>query len=434
MSDPVSHSSSGSSEGPAAGPSSTGSSNGSSGGSTSGAGQSRSAARADARGGLFDRLRHLIGGWRSTGSLRDDLAEALSTSMDTGSDLTATERSMLKSILDLRELRIGDVMVPRADIIAVQKDITLGELLAVFADAGHSRLVVYDDTLDDPVGMVHIRDLVTYLTQRAMMPRRGEARSDARNEAKSETKSDNGRANGEGAKERPHMRGWDLAHPLPAFNLKAIDLSATLSAAKLIRRLLFVPPSMPSIELLASMQASRIHLALVVDEYGGTDGIVSMEDLVEEIVGDIEDEHDDDETPLIARQADGSFIADARASLEDVAEMIDPAFAAGEEAEEVDTLGGLLVTIAGRVPVRGEIVPGPGQFEIEVLDADPRRVKRLRISRAGEGDTPVRRASAQSEETVREDPARSGAASLPPPAEQASGRRPSPSGTPNEAA
>jgi CBS domain containing-hemolysin-like protein len=348
-------------------------------------------------GGLLDRLRGLIGGWRSSGSLRTDLAEVLaSTSVDATADLSVTERAMLKNILDLRELRVGDVMVPRADIIAVQKDVVLGELLAVFADAGHSRLVVYDDTLDDPVGMVHIRDLVAYLTQRAMTPRRREATQEP------------------GTDEPAHAEAKGL---LPAFNLKAIDLGASLGSTKLIRRLLFVPPSMPSIELLASMQASRIHLALVIDEYGGTDGIVSMEDLVEEIVGDIEDEHDDEEMPLIAKQADGSYIADARAGLEEVAEEVDPAFAMGEEAEEVDTLGGLLVTLAGRVPVRGEIVAGPGSFEIEVLDADPRRVKRLRIVPAREGVRhPVRRP-----EHGGTPPARG---SLPPPAEQQSAPRP----------
>ncbi|MBS9477323.1 CBS domain-containing protein [Ancylobacter radicis] len=417
MSDPVSTaaSSPSGSEGAANGPSS---------GPSSGPSQSRSAASAgagdhrpaDPRGGLFDRLRQLIGGRRFSGSLRTDLAEALSANIDTAADLTATERSMLKSVLGLRELRIGDLMVPRADIVAVQKDITLGELLTVFANAGHSRLVVYDDTLDDPVGMVHIRDLVAYLTQRAMTPRK-----------------DGGKALGGAARRSDGIREdgtrAETAKHVPAFNLKAIDLAASLSAAKLIRRLLFVPPSMPSIELLASMQASRIHLALVIDEYGGTDGIVSMEDLVEVIVGDIEDEHDDDDGPLILRQADGSFIADARAGLEEVAELVDPAFALGEEAEEVDTLGGLLVTLAGRVPVRGEIVPGPGNFEIEVLDADPRRVKRLRLSPSGTG---TNKAAHALRVAGREE--RSSSTSLPPPAEQGGGPRPGSQQDPDAAA
>ena len=155
-----------------------------------------------------------------------------------------------------------------------------------------------------------------------------------------------------------------------------------LSAAKLVRTILFVPPSMPAIDLLAKMQTTRIHLALVVDEYGGTDGIVSIEDIVEEIVGDIEDEHDDDAAPSMVRQPDGSFIADARAKLEEVVAVVGTGFDVGEALKDVDTLGGYLVTQAGRVPVRGELVQGPDRFEIEVLDADPRRVKKVKIHRS----------------------------------------------------
>ena len=153
-----------------------------------------------------------------------------------------------------------------------------------------------------------------------------------------------------------------------------------LADANIIRKLLYVPPSMRAIDLLAQMQASRIHLALVVDEYGGTDGLVSIEDIVEQIVGEIDDEHDSDEPPSIVRQADNSFIADARASLDDVRTVIGEEFVTGEAGEEVETLGGYLVTHVGRLPVRGEVISGPGNFEIEVLDADPRRVKRLRIA------------------------------------------------------
>ncbi len=171
--------------------------------------------------------------------------------------------------------------------------------------------------------------------------------------------------------------------PLPAgLDLKAIDLSTTLSAAQIVRSILYVPPSMPAMDLLAKMQATRVHLALVVDEYGGTDGIVSIEDIVELIVGDIEDEHDYEEAPGVVHQPDGSFIADARATLEEVIAIVGASFDVGEIGKEVDTLGGYLVTRVGRVPVRGELVPGPGLFEIEVLDADPRRVKRVRINRS----------------------------------------------------
>jgi CBS domain containing-hemolysin-like protein len=256
---------------------------------------------------------------------------------------------MLRNILGLRERRIVDVMLPRADIIAIQEDISLGDLMKVFERAGHSRLVVYKETLDDALGMVHIRDLVAFMTERAAAS----------------------------AQKKPNRR-----KPPPAgLDFKAVDLAMPLSATKIIRQILFVPPSMPAIDLLAKMQATRIHLALVVDEYGGVDGVVSIEDIVEQIVGEIEDEHDEDELPGIVGQADGSFLADARANLDDVTRIVGAEFDVGDAAEEVDTLGGYLFSRIGRVPVRGELVPGPGPFELEVLDADPRRVKKLKIYR-----------------------------------------------------
>jgi CBS domain containing-hemolysin-like protein len=155
-----------------------------------------------------------------------------------------------------------------------------------------------------------------------------------------------------------------------------------LTAAKIVREILYAPPSMPALGLLAKMQATRIHLALVIDEYGGSDGLVSMEDLVELIVGDIADEHDEAETPAVTRQSDGSFLATGRASLDDVRAVVGAEFDVGEAAQDVDTLGGYLVMRAGHVPVRGELVPGPASFEAEVLDADPRRVKRVKIYRS----------------------------------------------------
>jgi CBS domain containing-hemolysin-like protein len=279
-------------------------------------------------------LRALFG-WKS-GSIRSDLKIVLAA--DAGeAGFSPKESAMLSSILGLRERRVADVMVPRADIISVQKDIELGELLKVFASQAHSRLVVYDETLDDALGMVHIRDLIALMTTRA-----GEA-----NEA--------------------------------SLDLKAVDLTMPLAAAKLVREILFAPPSMPVLDLLAKMQTTRIHLALVVDEYGGTDGVVSMEDIVEQIVGEIGDEHDEDLAPGVVRQPDGSYLADARTGLEDVTAIVGPEFDVGEIAQEVDTLAGYIATRIGRVPVRGELVPGPGRFEIEVLDADPRRVKKLKI-------------------------------------------------------
>jgi len=299
---------------------------------------------------LVRTFRNLFG-WKP-GSIRSDLKDVLDDMSPGESGFSPEESRMLKNILGLRERRVGDVMVPRADVIAVQQDIQIGDLVKVFEGAAHSRLVVYDDTLDDPVGMVHIRDLIAYMTAHAAV--------DPEKNAKRKK-------------------------PLPAgLDLKAIDLAMPLSAAKIVREILFVPPSARVIDLLARMQAKQIHLALVVDEYGGTDGIVSIEDIVEQIVGDIADEHDEDEAVDVVRQPDGSYIADARAKLEDVVAIVGHDFDLGDAAEEVDTLGGYLVTRAGRLPLRGQIIPGPDLFEFEVLDADPRRVKRIRIIRLTE--------------------------------------------------
>jgi CBS domain containing-hemolysin-like protein len=186
------------------------------------------------------------------------------------------------------------------------------------------------------------------------------------------------------AEARANVKRRRKKPPAAGLDLEVVDLSLPLSSAKLIRELLFVPPSMPVMDLLARMQTSRIHLALVVDEYGGADGVVSIEDIVEEIVGEIEDEHDEDVAPTVVRQSDGSFLADARAHLEDVTATVGAGFDVGEIANEVDTLAGYIATRIGRVPVRGELVPGPGPFEIEVLDADPRRVKKLKIYRSAD--------------------------------------------------
>jgi CBS domain containing-hemolysin-like protein len=301
-------------------------------------------ARATAESWLTRAIRTLFG-WKP-GSVRDDLQVVLDASTPDEVGFSAVERTMLRNILGLHERRIADVMIHRADIIAVKRDILIGELMSLFESAAHSRLVVYNETLDDPEGIVHIRDLLAFMTARA--------RTDA----------------GKTKRKKPLPAGLDL---------RAVDLALPLADANIIRKLLYVPPSMRAIDLLAQMQASRIHLALVVDEYGGTDGLVSIEDIVEQIVGEIDDEHDSDEPPAIVRQADNSYIADARASLDDVRSVIGEDFVTGEAGEEVETLGGYLVTHVGRLPVRGEVISGPGNFEIEVLDADPRRVKRLRI-------------------------------------------------------
>jgi CBS domain containing-hemolysin-like protein len=306
------------------------------------------------------RMMRALFGWKP-GSLRANLQGVLDASAPDETSFSAFERTMLRNILGLRERRIADVMVPRPDIVAIRRDISLAELIGVFESAGHSRLVVYNDTLDDPEGIVHIRDLVSYLARHAKVDPEVNAK-----------------------RKKPFPAGLDL---------RAVKLETRLADAGVIRKLLYVPPSMPAHDLLAKMQATRIHLALVVDEYGGTDGLVSIEDIVEQIVGEIDDEHDSDEPPAIVRQGDNSFIADARASLEDVRSVIGEEFVMGEASEDVDTLGGYLVAQVGRLPVRGEIISGPGNFEIEVLDADPRRVKRLRIGLRRERSAASRRES-----------------------------------------
>jgi len=298
--------------------------------------------------GFFKRLARAIFGWKG-GTTRADIEVVLEAAVPGETGVSPEERTMLKNILAMRGRRIDDVMVPRADIISVQQDLPIGELLKVFKGAAHSRLVVYNDTLDDPLGMVHIRDLIAFMM-----------------------------ASAEVSPDKPAKR----KKPFPAgLDLKAINLAQPLSETGITRELLYVPPSMPALDLLAKMQATRIHLALVVDEYGGTDGLVSMEDIVEQIVGDIADEHDEDVLSSVVRQPDGAFIADARATLEDVIAGVGPEFDVGEAAKEVDTLAGYLMAQSGRLPLRGELVPGPPGFEIEVLDADPRRIKRVRIHR-----------------------------------------------------
>ncbi|MBW8619445.1 MAG: hemolysin family protein [Hyphomicrobiales bacterium] len=298
-----------------------------------------------AKPGIVARFLDAIG-LRSAPSIREDIEDALAES-DVAAELSPRERDMLKNVLGLRAKRVQDVMVPRADIVAVPIDISLGDLLRVFRTASHSRLPVYDDTLDDPRGMIHLRDFVDFISERA--------EQDA------------------GARRRK-LSGEKL-------DLARLDLSMPLSAAKILRPVLFAPPSMQALDLLAKMQSTRTHMALVIDEYGGTDGLVSIEDLVEIVVGEIEDEHDLEETATIVTGSDGSIIVDGRADLADVSKALGVDFTRDDEVEEIETIAGYVGFLAGRVPIRGEIITGFENFEFEVLDADPRRVKRLRIMR-----------------------------------------------------
>jgi CBS domain containing-hemolysin-like protein len=259
-------------------------------------------------------------------SIRESLEEALEQSERQNPELARRERVMLANLLKFGELRVDDVKVPRADIVAVEESITICELIAKFREAQHSRLPIYRETLDDPVGLVHIKDVLGL----------GELGPDG------------------------IMRWPDVP------------------VAQVKRDILVAPPSMPVSDLLVRMQTTQIHLAVVIDEYGGTDGLVSIEDLVEEIVGDIGDEHDVDESPHLTKLEDGSYETDARLDLEDFTEQTGITLEPPDPEEDVDTLGGLVVSLIGRVPQRGEIVSHSG-FEFEVLEADPRRIKRLRL-------------------------------------------------------
>ncbi|MCX5567680.1 MULTISPECIES: hemolysin family protein [Kaistia] len=282
----------------------------------------------------LDRIRQAVG-LKVAGSLRDDIEDALDAG-EADNTFTAEERRMLRNILHLREVRVDDVMIPRADILALDVDQTVGEAVAAFRDSGHSRMPVYRESLDDPIGMVHIKDLMDYMMSAASI---------------------------EG--------GLDLSR---------INLGIPLGETSVIREVLFVPPSMPAATLLSTMQAKRVQMAVVIDEYGGTDGLVSLEDVVEIVFGDIEDEHDV-EAPMIVRDADGSYLADARADLDDVEAVLGTRLDLGSEHDDVDTLGGMVFTLLGRIPAIGEQIDVPGGLQFEILETDPRRVKRLRIRR-----------------------------------------------------
>jgi CBS domain containing-hemolysin-like protein len=292
---------------------------------------------------FFERLAGLFR-HRNGSSLREEIEDALAETASDAESFSPNERAMLNNILRLREVRVEDVMIPRADIEAVEIGTTLGELLSVFEQSAHSRMPVYAETLDDPRGMIHIRDVLAHITRLARTKK---------------------------------GRGARKATP-SALDLSNVDLTKTIGELSLMRTVLFVPPSMLASDLMGRMQASRTQMALVIDEYGGTDGLVSLEDIVEMVVGDIEDEHDDEE-PTVTQAGDGIFIVDGKAEIEEVAKLIGDNFKAGEHGEYVDTIGGMVFNTLGRVPARGEVVQAIPGFEFHVLDADPRRVKRVRI-------------------------------------------------------
>ncbi|MCV2863584.1 hemolysin family protein [Albidovulum sediminicola] len=231
--------------------------------------------------------------------------------------------AVLPGIANLRRLRVDDVAIPKAEVVAVPVTISLTDLVARFRESGFSRLPVFKGTLDSPLGIVHLKDLALQ-----------QAFSDAK----------------------------------PRFSLR-----------KLLRPLLYAPPSMPIGVLLQKMQSERIHMALVIDEYGGVDGLVTIEDLIETVIGEIEDEHDTSESGLWTLEKPGQYLVQARAPLEEFEAEIGIKLADAEEDEEIETLGGLVFMLTGRVPARGEVVPHDSGAEFEVVDADPRRIKRLRV-------------------------------------------------------
>lgn len=265
-------------------------------------------------------------------------AEDIASAIENGDEqaiigVSQSRREMIERVVAFDQKKVVDVMAPRADIFAVDMETPLQELIRMFSEAGHSRMPIYRGDLDDPLGMVHIKDVIGLIA--------------------------------------------DDAQPLPPDG----------PILKTLRRdLLYVPPSMRVTDLLLRMQAARIHMALVIDEYGGTDGLVTIEDLVEEIVGEINDEHDDEESLEINVLASGGWEVDARVELSAFSEGAGVDL--GADDEEIDTIGGLTVSLAGRVPQRGEVLVSPSGFDVEVIEGDARKVRKLRI-RPSSAQTPA---------------------------------------------
>jgi magnesium and cobalt transporter len=283
---------------------------------------------------FFSRILHVLGRRGTEQTLRQSIAELVEEAgkapQNPGEDLPELdrqERALIANILHLRGTMANDVMIPRADIVALRADLTLDETLQRLREEQHSRLPIYRDQLDDILGMVHIKDVFAYIG-------------------------------------RPEE----------------------FSLEKMLRRPLMVAPQAPVLELLVQMRQARVHLALVIDEYGGVDGLITIEDLVETIVGDIADEHDD-EVPLVTERPDGTLDIAARLSIEDFEEKMGPVLTPEERASSIDTVGGLIFTLAGRVPAQNEIITHPSSgAEFQVLDADPRHILKVRVRRPAPKD------------------------------------------------
>jgi CBS domain containing-hemolysin-like protein len=295
-------------------------------------------ARANSKAGWLTRF---FAGRRASGSsIRENLSDALIQHGSDGGEFTPEEKLMLHNILRLQDVRVEDLMIPRADIEAVDLSTTLGELLKLFENSGHSRMPVFDETLDDPRGIIHIRDVMGYITRTSTVGRK-------------------------------------RVKTASTLDLTKVDLDRELSKLNLVRKVIFTPPSMLAADLMARMQASRMQMALVIDEYGGTEGLISLEDIVELIVGDIEDEHDDDEI-LITQNPDGTLLVDARADIGDLRQALEGVLDVEDHDEYAESIGGVIFSLLGRVPVKGEVIEAFG-YEFRICDADPRRIKTLEV-------------------------------------------------------
>ncbi len=301
-------------------------------------------------------------------TLRDTLEYALREEAKTAAAFSTEERGMLLRMLRFGALRVVDIMVPRADIIAADEDEPISTVLRTFMDAGVSRIPLYHGTLDDPRGMLHIKDVFAWLM------------AEAQGKTAAATRGDPAAPKVSPAQRVTELR--KLGEPAEPIDLSRFDLTRAVMVTRLRRPVLYVPPSMPAMNLLLRMQSTRIHMALIVDEYGGTDGLVTIEDLVEQIVGEIEDEHDEAETQHIFTDPKIGLVALARTPIQELEAHLGVKLLVGGDEEDIDTLGGLIFAMLGRVPARGELIRHPSGVEFEVLDADPRRVKKLRVHRS----------------------------------------------------
>ena len=282
--------------------------------------------------GWLSRLKTGLGRTRKEREVEASFREAIEELIEereTEEPIAPDERALIGNVLKLRTLTARDVMVPRSDIDAIEIDTSVTDLVKHMTASGHSRVPVYRGTLDDVLGMVHIKDVLTSVTE-----------------------------------------------------------GRQVTLRRLLRKVLFVSPAARTMDMLIEMRAAKTHMALVVDEFGGVDGLVTIEDLIEQIVGEIDDEHDETETPKLERKPDGAVVADARASIEEFEREVGPVLSP-EERQNTDTLAGLVTWLAGHLPVRGEVIRHPSGLEFEVVEADARRVKRLRVLKAPSAAAPA---------------------------------------------